>query len=139
MKIYTVTVRQRGESTPYAIAAESEDAATTAVCEMLGVSPSAVVSVAPQKNEAAQELARMSREKPPSPARKAAAVANGKKGGRPVNLLPCPLCGKPARTHTDCPQPVTYCSACCQPERRFYRATAAASARAWNTYARSLS
>ena len=37
----------------------------------------------PGKNPAAQELARLSRIKPPSEARKAASVANGHKGGRP--------------------------------------------------------
>lgn len=60
----------------------------------------------------------------------------GEETGR---LQDCPLCNKPARTHTDSPEPVTYCSGCCIPERRFYRATASASARAWNSYASSLS
>lgn len=71
----------------------------------------------------------------PAQLRKVQSVSCAKTG----RLQDCPLCTKPARTHTDSPEPVTYCSGCCIPERRFYRATASASARAWNSYARSLS
>ena len=55
------------------------------------------------------------------------------------SLLPCPLCGAEARTWTDIDTPVTYCRKNCSQGKRFYRATASASARAWNTYARALS
>ena len=55
------------------------------------------------------------------------------------SLLPCPLCGAEARTWTDIDTPVTYCRKNCVSGKRFYRATASASARAWNSYVRSLS
>lgn len=51
------------------------------------------------------------------------------------SLLPCPQCGGSARTWTDIETPVTYCRKNCVGGKRFYRNSASASARAWNTYA----
>ena len=48
----------------------------------------AVAKVIAEKNPAAQALAKLSHEKPPSEARKAASSANGKKGGRPKKIKP---------------------------------------------------
>lgn len=50
------------------------------------------------------------------------------------SLLPCPVCGGEARIWTDIDTPATYCRKNCAGGRRFYRKSAAASARAWNTY-----
>ena len=51
-------------------------------------------------------------------------------------LLPCPFCGADARTWVDIDTPATYCRKSCVKSMRFYRKSAAASARAWNAYAR---
>lgn len=54
------------------------------------------------------------------------------------SLLPCPRCGGEARTWTDIDTPATYCRKNCAKGRRFYRKSAAASARAWNAYAKAM-
>jgi len=82
--IYTVTLRRFSGDVSFQIAADCQDAAISAVCEMTNKKRSEIVScVEHHKNPAAVALGKMT-----SPAKARAAAENGKKGGRTKKARP---------------------------------------------------